>query len=67
MIILRILTMTMEAKNYFIEKNKFKLKKGLGTREAIEMIRMLCQRSLDSDNKLSVSFVDFEMASIRVK
>ena len=66
-IMLRILTNRIEAKaKDFIGKNQFGFRKGCGTREAIGVLRMLCERSLNLDNEVSVCFVDFEKAFDRV-
>ena len=67
-IILRILTQTIEAKaKDFIGKPQFGFRKGRGTREAIGVMRMLSERSLEHSNELCVCFVDFEKAFDRVK
>src|SRR2546426_6684274 len=66
-IMLRILTNRIEAKaKDFIGKNQFGFRKGCGTREAIGVLRMLCERSLELDNEVFVCFVDFEKAFDRV-
>src|SRR6218665_602216 len=51
----------------FLGKNQFGFRKGCGTREAIGVMRMLCERSLEHDNELFICFVDFEKAFDRVK
>ena len=52
---LRILTNRIEAKaKDFIGKNKFGFRKGCGTREAIGIVRMLCERSEELDNEVFV-------------
>ena len=67
-IILRILTQTIEAKaKDFIGKTQFGFRKGRGTREAIGVMRMLSERSLEHSNELCVCFVDFEKVFDRVK
>ena len=64
---LRILTKRIEAKAIdFIGKTQFGFRKGCGTREAIGVMRMLCERSLEMDNDVFVCFVDFEKAFDRV-
>jgi hypothetical protein len=66
-IVLRILTKRIEAKAIdFIGKTQFGFRKGCGTREAIGVMRMLCERSLEMDNDVFVCFVDFEKAFDRV-
>ena len=52
---------------YFIGKIQFGFKKGCGTREAISVMRLLCERRLEFDKELFVCFVDFEKAFERVK
>ena len=66
-IMLKILTKRIEAKaRDFIGKTQFGFRKGCGTREAIGVMRMLCERSLEMDNDTYVCFVDFEKAFDRV-
>jgi len=66
-IMLRILTKRLEAKaKGFIGMNQFGFRKGCGTREAIGVMRMLCERSLELDNEVYICFVDFEKAFDRV-
>lgn len=66
-IMLRILTRRIEAKaNDFIGKNQFGFRKGCGTRDAIGVLRMLCQRSVEIGNEVYICFVDFEKAFDRV-
>src|SRR3989454_12593552 len=66
-IMLRILTNRIEAKaKDFIEKNQFGFRKGCGTRDAIGVLRMLCERSLEFGNEIDICFVDFEKAFDRV-
>src|SRR6218665_130546 len=48
-------------------ENQFGFRKGCGTREAIGVMRMLCERSLEHDNELFICFVNFEKAFDRVK
>ena len=52
---------------YFIGKTQFGFRKGCGTREAISVMRLLCERRLEFDEELFVCFVDFEKAFDRVK
>jgi hypothetical protein len=67
-IMLKILTKRIEAKaKDFIGRNQFGFRKGRGTREAIGVLRMLCERSLENDNQIYICFVDFEKAFDRVK
>ena len=67
-IMLRLLGKRLENKaKYFIGKTQFGFRKGCGTREAISVMRLLCERRLEFDEKLFVCFVDFEKAFDRVK
>src|SRR6218665_1727726 len=67
-IVLKILTKRITTKaEEFLGKNQFGFRKGCGTREAIDVMRMLCERSLEHDNELFICFVDFEKAFDRVK
>ena len=66
-IILKILTKRIEAKAAgVIGKTQFGFRKGCGTRDAIGVMRMLVERSLEYDNEVFVCFVDFEKAFDRV-
>lgn len=66
-IMLRILTKRIEAKaKDFIGRSQFGFRKGCGTREAIGVLKMLCQRSIENDNPVYICFVDFEKAFDRV-
>ena len=66
-ILLRILTNRVEARaKHFIGKNQFGFRKGCGTRDAIGVMRMLCERSLELDKDVFICFVDFEKAFDRV-
>ena len=66
-IMVKILTERIEykAKN-FIGRNQFGFRKGRGTRDAIGVLRMLCERSLEHGNSVYICFVDFEKAVDRV-
>ena len=67
-IMLRLLGKRLENKaKYFIGKTQFGFRKGCGTREAISVMRLLCERRLEFDEELFVCFVDFEKAFDRVK
>src|SRR6218665_586803 len=60
-IVLNILTKRITTKaEEFLGKNQFGFRKGCGTREAIGVMRMLCERSLEHDNELFICFVNFE-------
>ena len=50
-IVLKILTKRIESKaKHFIGQNQFGFRKGCGTREAIGVMRMLCERSIEHNN-----------------
>ena len=62
-IMLKILTKRLEAKvNHLIGRNQFGFRKGCGTRDAIGVMRTLCERSLEHGNEVYICFVDFEKA-----
>ena len=64
---LRILTKQLEGKvRDFISKTQFGLKKRCGTREAIGVMRMLCEKVLEHGKGLFICFVDYEKAFDRV-
>jgi len=66
-IMLRILTKRIENKaSEYISKTQFGFRRGVGTRDAIGMMRMLCQRMMEHEQELFVCFVDFEKAFDRV-
>ena len=50
----------------FIGRSQFGFRKGVGTRDAIGVMRVLIERSLEHDNEVYVCFVDFEKAFDRV-
>ena len=67
-IILKVLAKRITTKaEQFLGKNQFGFRKGCGTREAIGVMRMLCERSLEFNNNLYLCFVDFEKAFDRVR
>src|SRR5215469_16988953 len=51
----------------FLSKGQFEFRSGVGTRDAIGVMRMLCERSLEYGNDIYVCYVDFEKAFDRVK
>ena len=64
---LRILTKRPDGKvRHFISKTQFGFKKGCGTREAIGVMRMLCEKVLDHGKEVFICFVDYEKALDRV-
>ena len=66
-IMLKILTKRIEAKaNDLIGRNQFGFRKGCGTRDAIGVMRMICERSLEHGNGVYICFIDFEKAFDRV-
>src|SRR6478609_6434340 len=66
-ILLKLLTNRIEAKaRDFIGQNQFGFRKGCGTRDAIVVMRMICERSLEFGNNVYICFVDFEKAFDRV-
>ena len=66
-ILLKVLTRRIEAKTKdFIGRNQFGFRRGCGTRDAIGVMRVLCERSMEFGNDVYVCFVDFEKAFDRV-
>ena len=66
-VMLKILTTRIEAKaKEFIGRNQFGFRKGCGTRDAIGVMRVLCERSLEFGNDIYICFIDFEKAFDRV-
>jgi hypothetical protein len=66
-IMLKILTKRIEYKvQNFISRNQFGFKRGCGTRDAIGVLRMLCERNIEYGKDVYVCFVDFEKAFDRV-
>jgi hypothetical protein len=66
-ILLRILNKRIESKvQEYISRSQFGFRKGLGTRDAIGVLRMMMERSIDFDYEVYVCFVDFEKAFDRV-
>ena len=66
-IMLKVLTRRIEAKAIdFIIRNQFGFRRGCGTRDAICVMRVVCERSLEHWNDVYVCFVHFEKAFDRV-
>jgi len=66
-ILIKMITRRIEGKvKDHITKTQFSFRNGEETREAIGVMRMLKERSIDCGNKVYVSFVDFEDAFHRV-
>ena len=49
-----------------LSKTQFGFRKGCGTREAIGVMRAICERSLEHGNEVFICFVDFEKAFDRI-
>lgn len=66
-IMLKILTRRIEYRaKEFIGRSQFGFRKGVGTRDAIGVVRMLCERNIEYRGEVYVCFVDFEKAFDRV-
>src|SRR5207253_3043650 len=66
-ILLKVLTRRIEGKtNNFIGCHQFGFRRGCGTRDAVGVMRVLCERSLEFGNEVYICFVDFEKAFDRV-
>jgi len=50
----------------FIGNTQFGFRKGCGTREAIDVMRTICERSLEHGNEVFICFVDYEKALDRI-
>ena len=57
-ILLKIMMRRIEAKaKDFIGRNQFGFRKGLGTRDAIAVIKVLCERSMEFGNEVYSTYV----------
>ena len=66
-IMLKVIIKRIEGKAInVIGKTQFGFRKGMGTREAIGTMKLLCERSLEHRNDVYIRFVDFEKAFDRV-
>ena len=67
-IMLKVLTKRIEdrAKD-FLSKGQFGFRSGVGTRDAIGVMRMLYERCLEHGNDLFICYIDFEKAFDRVR
>src|SRR2546425_9904681 len=66
-IMLKVLTKRIEAKvKHWLERNQFGFRKGCGTRDAVGVMRTLCERRLEYENEVFICSVDFENAFDRV-
>ena len=63
---LKILMRRIEGKRIVISGIQFRFRKSKGTKGAIGVMRMRCERSLELDNDVYICFVDFEKAFDRV-
>ena len=62
-ILLKIHTIRIEQRQgIFLGRNQFGLRIGCGTRNAIGVMRMICDKSLEFGNNVYICFVDFEKA-----
>src|SRR5207245_4257905 len=62
-----MLTKRIEAKaKHLLGRNQFWFRKGCGTRDAVGVMRTLCERSLECGNEVYICFVGFEKAFDRV-
>lgn len=67
-VILRLLTIRMESKaEAFLSNDQFSFRKGVGTREAIAVVRLIGERCIDHEQDVYVCFVDYEKVLNRVR
>ena len=66
-ILLKILTNRIQSKaDMLLGRTQFGFRKGCGTREAIGVMRTICERSLEYGNEVFICLVDFEKAFDRL-
>jgi len=66
-IVAKILRRRIQKKiEYVLGKDQFGFRRGKGTRDAIGMLKIISERTLDIDEKLSVCFIDWQKAFDRV-
>ena len=66
-ILSKILTRRLESKaEPYLGRDQYGFRRGCGTRDAIAAMRVLCDRSLEHNNKVYVCYVDYEKAFDRV-
>src|SRR6478609_3445136 len=66
-ILLKILTNRIEVKaRDFMGRGRFGFGEGCGARDAVGVMRMICEGSLEIGNNVCICFVDFEKAFDRV-
>jgi len=64
---LKILTWHRQAKaGDFLGPDQFGFRKGCGTCDAIAALRVMCEGSLENNNKVYIFYVDFEKAFDRI-
>ena len=64
---LKIINNCIQSKaDLVLSKTQFGFRKGCGTREAIGVMRVICERSLEHGREVFVCFVDFEKAFDRI-
>ena len=64
---LKVLTKRIEAKaKHLLGRSEFGFRKRCGPRDAVGLMRTLCERSLEHGNEVFICFVDFEKAFDRV-
>jgi hypothetical protein len=63
-ILLKIINSRIQSKaDMVLSKTQFGFRKGCGTREAIGVMRVICERSLEHGKDVFICFVDFERLS----
>lgn len=66
-ILLKIINNRIQTKaEMMLSNTQFGFRKGCGTREAIGIMRVICERSLEHGNDVFICFVDFEKAFDRI-
>ena len=66
-ILLKIINNRIQSKaDMMLGKTQFGFRKGCGTREAIGVMRAICERSLEHGNDVFICFADFEKAFDRM-
>ena len=66
-ILLKIINNRIQSKaDFMLGQTQFGFRKGCGTREAIGVMRTICERSLEHENDVFICFVDFEKAFDRI-
>jgi len=66
-IVAKILRRRIEEKiEDFLGKDQFGFRRGKGTRDAIGMLRIISERTWETDEELNVCFIDWQKAFDRV-